>query len=413
MDHEVVTALDLPKGLSMAFKGRYKRSFISGLLVLTLVICHASRAFAASNSCEMIFSSEESSQIEKLVRSLAELRINLDIAKAKGTKALEFTALNSEYKKKEKEFATYLESRQLMTRAEMREKIKQEISLLQERDRSQKKENDENKEQQDRRRKEQSQKIADSIIDGTRAIFHRVEPGSFKMGDDFRRVDVTLTKAFEMMATKTTQSIWRKVAELANEKLSEDFHLDVDPSFNKGSSHPVESINFVETQKWIGALNKLSEQGDPELTLLIPGHKKGSVYRLPTEAEWEYVARGQGTLKDNFPEGNDPAHILEYGWLAENSESTQPVALKRAIRIDGKDFYDLYGNVHEFVQDGFLNQPPGGVDPWVPSSREIVARGTSFRHFPQYANVGVRFSIPKKQIWAGIGGFRLVREIRD
>jgi formylglycine-generating enzyme required for sulfatase activity len=298
--------------------------------------------------------------------------------------------------------------------------MKQEIQKIQNKNSLAKEQNDPNNlkdeanQQEETSRREQEQKIKNSVIDGTRAIMHRIEPGSFKMGKVGKTVDVTLTKPFDMMATPVTQIIWRKIAELVSKNPKNLIKINPDPSYFKGDMRPLENVTFKEILIWISGLNELSKAGDPALEDLISGHKKGDVYRLPTEAEWEFVIRGRGQFNDNYHFGNDESLLGDYAWYYENSDDkTHPVAMKKPLKFENKEFFDMHGNVAEATQDWYQNSLSGGTDPQgakIGPSR--VFRGGSWLHETKFVVSGERSEgEPDDEPWDG-QGFRLARTVR-
>ena len=144
--------------------------------------------------------------------------------------------------------------------------------------------------------------------------FVSVATGQFPMGcsegakpvecsaDEKPRHIVQITKAFEIGKTEVTQKQWQAVK-------------GSDPSRYKGDTLPVEQVNFQDVQAFLGKLNARND---------------GFLYRLPTEAEWEYAARA-GTA-DQFA-GAKVANSLGRrspadDWAWYNVEKTQPVATK-------------------------------------------------------------------------------------
>lgn len=353
---------------------------------------------------------EIQTQINNAVRDLSALRLSLDQAKSKGTSSVELTALTSGYRKKEQALIEYLEKYKIMTREQLVEKMKQEIQKIQSEKQVERKQDDRNKDEEARRRREQEEQIKNSVIDGTRAVMHRIEPGPFKMGEVGNQIDVNITKPFDMMATPTTQIVWRKIADLAGQKLPGKYQINADPSNFKGDTLPVEKVSYEDIQTWIKALNDLSVAGEPALADLIPGHKKGDVYRLPTEAEWEFVVRGRGQYNDTYHFGSQESQLGDYGWYSGNSgNKTHPVAQKKPLVIGGKEFYDMHGNVWEWVQDWYQSSLPGGTDPKGPAQGSArVIRGGGWGSGAQVLRSGYRGGSGPGNRDSGLG-FRLVR----
>jgi formylglycine-generating enzyme required for sulfatase activity len=111
--------------------------------------------------------------------------------------------------------------------------------------------------------------------------------------------------------------------------------------------------------------------------------KTGKLYRLPTEAEWEYACRA-GT-KTAYSFGDDPAQVGDYAWYVENAEKPQPIGKKKP---NPWGLYDIHGNVAEWCLDHYvpdfykkLAGDKPAVGPVVlPDAREYsyVARGGSW-----------------------------------
>jgi formylglycine-generating enzyme required for sulfatase activity len=176
-----------------------------------------------------------------------------------------------------------------------------------------------------------------------------IPPGEFLMGspafedgrgDDETQHKVTLTKPFFMGITEVTQAQFFRV-------------LRKNPSKFKAAKHPVEMVTWDEAVEFCARLSDL------------PAEKRtGRVYRLPTEAEWEYACRAGTTTAYSF--GNDKGQLSNYGWWKVNSGgASHPVGLKKP---NPWGLYDMHGNVHEWVHDwlggysgGELTDPKGPV----------------------------------------------------
>ena len=150
--------------------------------------------------------------------------------------------------------------------------------------------------------------------------FVKVEGGTFMMGDDETAHQVELS-SFYMQKTEVTQELWEAV-------------MGSNPSEDKTwKDNPVTNVSWYDCQEFITKLNEMT----------------GTKYRLPTEAEWEYAARGGKLSKGYEYAGSD--EINEVAWYFENSnEKIHPVAEKRPNELG---LYDMSGNVWEWCSDWY------------------------------------------------------------
>lgn len=178
----------------------------------------------------------------------------------------------------------------------------------------------------------------------------RIEAGSFTMGstngdsDEKPSHQVTISRPFYIGEYEVTQAEWRAV-------------MGSNPSNFKGDNLPVEQVSWEDCQEFIRRLNA----------------KTGGGWRLPTEAEWEYVCRA-GTS------GDYAGTLDQMAWHGENSGSTtHPVGQKQPNRWG---VYDMHGNVLEWCQDWYGDRYYGAsptTDPVGPSSGSYrVFRGGSW-----------------------------------
>ena len=187
--------------------------------------------------------------------------------------------------------------------------------------------------------------------------FKLIPAGKFIMGDASSEDnetphEVTLTKPFKLGVYEVTQEQYEKV-------------MGVNPSKSKGANNPVENVSWEDA---IEFCRKLSE---------LPAEKEaGNVYRLPTEAEWEYACRAGTTTKYSF--GDDESELGDYAWYGVNSDQkTHPVGSKKP---NAWGLYDMHGNVVEWCQDWYGDYPSGSVtDPSGATSGSYrVIRGGSW-----------------------------------
>ena len=158
----------------------------------------------------------------------------------------------------------------------------------------------------------------------------KVEAGTFMMGatsemqnpwDDEKPVrEVILTNDYYIGKYEVTQSLWQAV-------------MGTNPSYFKGDNLPVEQVSWDNCLEFISKLNSLT----------------GRKFRLPTEAEWEYAARGGRKSRGYQYSGS--FNISDVAWYNGNSgNKIHPVGMKQANELG---VYDMSGNVCEWCQDWY------------------------------------------------------------
>ena len=163
--------------------------------------------------------------------------------------------------------------------------------------------------------------------------FKLIPAGTFIMGEGDQAHEVTLTKPFKIGVHEVTQAQYEQV-------------MGVNPSKYKGASNPVEEVNWDDAVEFCRRLSEL------------PAEKAaGRVYRLPTEAQWEYACRAGTTTEYSF--GDDDSGLGDYAWHRENSDkTTHPVGSKLP---NAWGLYDMHGNVWEWCLDWYGDYPSGPV----------------------------------------------------
>lgn len=183
-----------------------------------------------------------------------------------------------------------------------------------------------------------------------------VEGGTFKMGSNDKRLGHEVkVDSFYIMKYEVIQKMWKEV-------------MGNNPSYSEGDNLPVENISWFDAVEFC---NKLSEKEGLTLCYTIDKNKidpynegfydkwlincdfDANGYRLPTEAEWEYAARGGNRSKGYEYAGSD--NFREVGWFLDNSDGndkgkTRPVGQKNSNELG---IYDMSGNVWEYCWDWY------------------------------------------------------------
>ena len=223
-------------------------------------------------------------------------------------------------------------------------------------------------------------------VNGVKFKMKYVEGGSFMMGvsdnddeafDNEKPSHKVRLDSYYIGETQVTQALWQAV-------------MGNNPSYWKGNQLPVEQVSWEDCQEFIKKLNYIT----------------GKNFSLPTEAQWEYAARGGRKSRGFLYSGSN--NIDEVAWYDDNcNKQTHPVALKKANELC---LYDMTGNVLEWCKDWFdsdyySNSPQD--NPQGPGSGSLrVFRGGSWFVNACYCRVSCRGSFPDNRY--PIIGLRLV-----
>ena len=217
----------------------------------------------------------------------------------------------------------------------------------------------------------------------------RVPGGTFTMGctecysseKPAHRVQVS---DFEISKYEVTQELWEAV-------------MGENPSrFNDCARCPVDSVSWEDAISFLWKLNGLMGAGDR--------------YRLPTEAEWEYAARGGQQSQGYKYAGSDTPALV--AWHKENSkEKTHPVGKKEANELG---LYDMSGNVWEWVADCWhknYHGAPSDNSAWTSGNcRRRVMRGGSWNGYPSTLRAATRGRLDTV-LQGNTDGFRIARTL--
>ena len=132
------------------------------------------------------------------------------------------------------------------------------------------------------------------------------------------------------------------------------------------------------------------------------------LFRLPTEAEWEYACRAGSDTIWHF--GNDSTQLGKYAWFSDNSgDETHPVGQKSPNAFG---LYDMHGNVWEWCADTWhenYNGAPTDGSAWERGDADLrVLRGGSCYHNVNFLRCAVRNWYGRRDLRLSGGGFRLV-----
>ena len=236
--------------------------------------------------------------------------------------------------------------------------------------------------------------ITSYTVNGVTFNMVEVEGGTFQMGatpeqgenanDNEKPVHQVTLSGFNIGQTEVTQELWQAV-------------MGTNPSkFNDNVNKPVETISWEDCQTFIATLNNLTGQN----------------FRLPTEAEWEFAARGGMKSQGYKYSGSDDLNEIawyNYNAYAVGSSSqdygTHAAATKAANELG---LYDMTGNVWEWCQDGSGDYSAADqINPTGPETgTNRVIRGGGWTNYPKLLRVAARSGY-KPGFIGNFIGFRL------
>ena len=208
------------------------------------------------------------------------------------------------------------------------------------------------------------------VKNGVNIEMVKVEAGSFNMGatpemenpykDEKPVHRVTLTNDYYIGKYEVTQALWQAV-------------MGSNPSYFKGDNLPIEKVSWDDCQDFISKLNAMT----------------GKRFRLPTEAEWEYAARGGKKSRGYQYSGSNT--LGDVAWYDGNSGSkTHAVGTKQPNELG---IYDMTGNVWEWCQDryGSYSSSPQANPTGAASGSYRVYRGGGWRNSVGFCRSSYRY----------------------
>lgn len=189
-----------------------------------------------------------------------------------------------------------------------------------------------------------------------------VKGGTFQMGSDdgYNAVHQVTLSDYYIGETEVTQELWNAV-------------MGSNPSYFYGNmQRPVETVSWNDCQTFISRLNELT----------------GETFRLPTEAQWEYAARGGYKSKGYTYSGSNAIDDVAWHWY-NSDRTTHPVKTKAPNELG---IYDMSGNVWEWCSDWYGDYSSAAqTDPTGPATGYYrVGRGGSWDNDATYCRVAFR-----------------------
>jgi formylglycine-generating enzyme required for sulfatase activity len=243
------------------------------------------------------------------------------------------------------------------------------------------------KEMEEGKKEGKPQPAEEFITNSIGMKFKFILGGSFLMGspdfekdrnnDEGPQHQVTLTKPYYLGVYEVTQEQYEKV-------------MGLNPSQYKDAKSPVENVSWDDAQEFCRKLSEL---------------EKNTIYRLPTEAEWEYACRAGTTTAYYWGDSFDP----QYAWTKENHDgTTQEIGTRQA---NPWGLFDMSGNVWEWCGDWYsadYSEVREQVDPTgADAGLYRVIRGGSWYSDPQYCRSAFRLN-PAPDFRISYLGFRVL-----
>ena len=236
------------------------------------------------------------------------------------------------------------------------------------------------------------QPATESVVNWIGQRLIKIPAGRFLMGSDKGKADekpvheVVISSPIFLAESEVKQGDWLEVMRTEPWKGQE--------GVTEGSEYPATCVSWEDSMEFCRRLSAM------------PGELgAGRVYRLPTEAEWEYACRGGLATEYGF--GDDEKKLVEYAWFGDSKANSSAEVAKKAPNAFG--LYDMHGNVWEWCSDFYGNyRNTAATDPTGPSTGDKrVLRGGSWNTTHALCK-SARRSWSAAQVRSNDVGFRMV-----
>ena len=205
---------------------------------------------------------------------------------------------------------------------------------------------------------------------------------------------------FFIATVPVTQRLWTHI-----------MGASANPALHRGPDLPLENVSWDELTQPGGFLERLNQSS---LASAIREQLTNAyAFRLPSETEWEYAARGGPHWSDGFrfSGSNDVDSVAWYD--RRHGDHTQPVARKAPNQLG---IYDMSGNVWEWCEDAFtpnVSLIPNDGAPFAGPSEDRALRGGCFHNWAMHCTVSKRYAIARHAHDGCIGIRVVLSEARD
>lgn len=217
-------------------------------------------------------------------------------------------------------------------------------------------------------------------VNGVSFIMKPVEGSTFQMGsddgeanDDEKPTHTVTLSDYYIGEFEVTQGLWYAVMETSVSQQRDKVGV-TEQLKGEGDDYPMYFVNWNECQEFVKKLKRIT----------------GFSFRLPTEAEWEYAARGGNKSNGNMYSGSNSIEDVAWCTSTTNDSGTNPVGMKSPNELG---IYDMSGNVWEWCQDWYGSYNGGSqtnpVGPSDGSSR--VRRGGGWYSLDGFCRVSMRY----------------------